>query len=113
MTRRHHLSSKSRHTRAVRALGGLRTAEQAEQLRACGLDRDRVAERLGVPAAALDDYYALQDELASTASPRESPALEHSAPQRDGGRVGTRSVPTRPHAVQHAQLTWSHRKEAS
>jgi hypothetical protein len=112
MTRRR-LSPKSRHIRAVRALGGVRAAKRAEQLRACGLGRDRVAERLGVTAAALDDYYALQDDLASTASPGEPPALKHSAPQRDASRVGTRSVPRRPHAVEPAQLSRARRKEAS
>lgn len=66
MTRRY-ASSKSRHTRAVRALGGVRVAERAEQLRARGVTPDRVAELLGLPAAALAAYYALQDELAGAA----------------------------------------------
>jgi hypothetical protein len=58
-------SPKSRSIRAARALGGVRAAERAEQLRARGVDPVRVAEVLGVSLAALDAYYALQDETAA------------------------------------------------
>lgn len=58
-------SPKSRYNRAVRALGGVRAAERAEQLRARGVDPARVAELLGVTLPAIDTYYALQDELAA------------------------------------------------
>jgi hypothetical protein len=67
MIRRRYASSQSRHTRALRALGGVRVAERAEQLRACGVAAGRVAELLEVPAATLAAYYALQDEMAGAA----------------------------------------------
>jgi len=67
VTRRRYESSQSQHTRAVRALGGVRVAERAEQLRACGVAPARVAELLEVPAASLAAYYALQDEMAGAA----------------------------------------------
>jgi hypothetical protein len=67
MTRRRYESSQSRHTRAMRALGGVRIAERAEQLRACGVASARVAELLEVPGAVLAAYYALQDEMAGAA----------------------------------------------
>lgn len=60
-------SSQSRHTRAIRALGGVRSAERAEQLRACGIASARAAELLSVSADTLAAYYALQDELAGAA----------------------------------------------
>lgn len=65
MSRRRRESPKTRYIRAVRALGGVRAAERAEQLRARGVDPVLVAESLGVSMAALDAYYALQDEVAA------------------------------------------------
>lgn len=64
---RRYASPRSQYTRAVRALGGVRVAERAEQLRARGVAADRVAELLGVPGTALAVYYALQDEVAGAA----------------------------------------------
>ncbi len=58
-------SPRSTHTHAVRAIGGVEAAERAEQLRARGIATGRVAEQLRVPAAAVEAYYALQEELAA------------------------------------------------
>ena len=65
MTLRCYPSSESRQIRATRALGGVRLAERAEQLRARGVDAAKAAVLLGVTADALNRYYALQDELAT------------------------------------------------
>ena len=67
MTGRRYASPQARHACAVRALGGLRAAERAEQLRARGVASARVAEVLGVPATTLAAYYALQDEMSGAA----------------------------------------------
>lgn len=47
MTRREVVSDK-RQTLAARALGGIRVAARAEQLRACGVDTERAAALLGI-----------------------------------------------------------------
>lgn len=62
MTRRNP-SSQARQVQAIRALGGVRLAARAEQLRARGVEAGKVAVFLGITADALANYYALQDEL--------------------------------------------------
>lgn len=67
MTRSDDPCAESRQARAVRALGGVRLAKRAEQLRARGVEAEKVAVLLGVTPDALARYYALQDELAGAA----------------------------------------------
>src|SRR5664279_1130666 len=67
MSRRYYPSCQSRRTRAALALGGVRVAERAEQLRARGVEAEKVAILLGVNAETLARYYVLQDELAGAA----------------------------------------------
>ena len=67
MTRRRYEPSRTRLTRARRAVGGVRAAARAEQLRARGIDAGRIAARLDVPVDALAGYFAVQDELVEAA----------------------------------------------
>ena len=67
MTGRRCQPSRTRLTRAARAVGGVRMAARAEHLRARGIDAGRVAARLGVLVEALAGYFAVQDELVEAA----------------------------------------------
>jgi hypothetical protein len=67
VTGRRYQPSRARLTRATRAVGGVRAAARAEQLRACGLDAASIAARLGVSVDALAGYFAVPDELVEAA----------------------------------------------
>ncbi|HZC72089.1 MAG TPA: hypothetical protein VE442_15455 [Jatrophihabitans sp.] len=57
---------RARRNRAERAVGGMRNAARAEQLRAVGMSDRAVARKIGIPVEAVSRWFALQDELALT-----------------------------------------------
>ena len=54
---------RARRNRAERAMGGVRNAARAEQLRAVGMSDRAIARKIGIPVEAVSRWFALQDEL--------------------------------------------------